>query len=58
MEKYKRLLTEDSLDTIIKRHINAYSIADEPDEVAEEIGKRYNWSKSQILKAEMIIRKK
>lgn len=41
----------------IQQHINAFSVADDPYDVAVEIGKRYDWSQKQIEKAENIIRK-
>jgi len=46
-----------SIKDIVKKHINTYSVADDPYEVAEEIGKQYNWSVKQIEAAEKIIRK-
>lgn len=45
-------------DEVIKRHINMYSVADDPYEVAVEIGKKYNWTEAEIEKAEKILRKK
>ena len=45
-------------DATIKLHINAYSVSDDPYEVAVEIGKIYNWDQKEIEKAEEVIRKK
>lgn len=45
-------------EATIKLHINAYSVADDPYEVAVEIGKIYNWNQKEVEKAEDIIRKK
>jgi len=45
-------------DETIRLHINAYSVADDPYDVAVSIGKNYNWSQNEIEKAEKIIRKK
>ncbi len=45
-------------DETIKLHINAYSVADDPYDVAVSIGKNYNWGQREIEKAEKIIRKK
>ena len=45
-----------SKDSVAK-YINRYSLKDEPDEVAAEIGKEYGWNQKQIDKAEQIIRK-
>lgn len=42
---------------VIKEHINTFSVADEPYEVAKEIGKRYGWNQKEIEKAENIISK-
>ena len=41
----------------IARYISRYSLKDEPDEVAAEIGKEYGWNEKQIHRAEQIIRK-
>jgi len=45
-------------DATIKPHMSQYSVADDPYDVAEEIGKEYGWNQSQIEKAEVLIRKK
>ena len=45
-------------DATIKLHINTYTVADDPYDVAVEIGKKYGWSEAEIEKAESIIRKK
>lgn len=45
-------------DDVIRKHINAYSVADDPYEVSVEIGKIYNWTEKEIEKAEKILRKK
>ena len=45
-------------DETIKLHINAYSVADDPYDVAVSIGKKYRWNQREIEKAEKIIRKK
>ena len=45
-------------DATIKPHMSQYSISDDPYDVAEELGKKYGWSQSQIEKAEKLIRKK
>jgi hypothetical protein len=46
------------INNIIKQEINTYTVADDPYDVAMEIGKKYNWSQKQIEKAEKIIRRK
>jgi len=48
----------EGLDSQIKQHINTYTVADDPYDVAEEIGQHYGWSQKQIEKAERIIRRK
>jgi hypothetical protein len=53
-----RQLNEESISNIVKKHINAYSVADDPYDVAVSIGKRYKWSQKQIEAAEKIISKK
>jgi len=50
--------TNESLDSLIKKHINTYTVADDPYEVAVEIGKKYEWTQKQIEQAEKILRKK
>ena len=45
-------------DATIKPHMSQYSVADDPYDVADEIGKEYGWNQSQIEKAEVLIRKK
>ena len=45
-------------DSTIKPHMSQYSVSDDPYDVAEELGKKYGWSQSQIEKAEKLIRKK
>ena len=45
-------------DATIRLHINTYTAADDPYEVAVEIGKKYNWNQQEIEKAEKIIRAK
>ena len=42
----------------IKLHINAYSVSDDPYDVAVKIGKKYGWNQREIEKAENIIRNK
>ena len=41
-------------DETIKLHINAYSVADDPYDVAVSIGKKYRWNQREIEKAEKI----
>jgi len=45
-------------DATIKPHMNTYTVADDPYEVAVELGKKYGWNTAQIEKAEKLIRKK
>ena len=42
---------------LIQKHINQYTIADEPYDVAKEIGSEYDWNEKEIEKAEGIIAK-
>jgi hypothetical protein len=51
-------LSEGKLEDIIKKHINQYSLKDEADDIAKDIGRRYGWNQSQIMRAETIIRKR
>jgi hypothetical protein len=60
-EEIRKVLSEGSkpaTDATIRLHINAYTVADDPYEVAVEIGKKYNWNQQEIEKAEKIIRAK
>lgn len=41
----------------IKKYINQYSLADDPYDVAVDIGKKFAWTQKQIEKAEGIISK-
>jgi hypothetical protein len=51
-------LDEGKQEDIIKKHINQYSLKDEADDIAKDIGRRYGWNTSQVMRAEIIIRKK
>jgi hypothetical protein len=51
-------LNEGKLEDIIKKHINQYSLKDDADYIAKDIGRRYGWNKSQVMRAETIIRKR
>ena len=60
-EEIRKVLSEGSkpaTDATIRLHINTYTAADDPYEVAVEIGKKYNWNQQEIEKAEKIIRAK
>ncbi len=50
--------TKPVTDAIIKKHINTFSVSDDPYDVAVKIGKKYNWNQREIEKAEKIIRNK
>ena len=41
----------------ISKYINRYSLKDDPEDVAVEIGSKYGWNQKQIERAEQIIRK-
>jgi hypothetical protein len=58
MGQFREFMNESKIEDQIKDVINTYSVADDPYEVAEEIGKKYNWTQKQIEQAEKIIRKK
>jgi hypothetical protein len=60
-EEISKVLSESSKpanDATIRLHINTYTVADDPYEVATEIGKKYGWNQREIEKAEKIIRAK
>lgn len=60
-EEVRKVLSEGSKpanDATIRLHINAYTVADDPYEVATEIGEKYGWNQQEIEKAEKIIRAK
>ena len=61
IQSFEEFLNENKMpanDATIKMHINTYTVADDPYDVAVEIGKKYGWSQAEIEKAESIIRKK
>ena len=64
MKKYKIQenkivkVEEGKMEDQIKDLINAFTVADDPYDVAVKMGKRFDWSQKEIEKVENIIRKK